>query len=75
MGRPTTGRKMIVGQGVWLKVSLPTPTPVAMMTARKQMMESPTADATMKARMRSSRWEEMGASLGTCQGYGRARVL
>lgn len=52
-GRPIPGRMRTVGQGGPSK-SL-TPDAVAMMTATKQAIDSPTVAATMKARMRSPR--------------------
>lgn len=55
IGNPMTGRTITVGHGGWLNCSAVTPTPLATMTARNEMIDSPTADATMYARMRSSR--------------------
>ena len=54
-GKPMTGSTRMVGHGGWLNCSPVTPTPLAMMTARNETMLSPMAEATMKARMRSSR--------------------
>lgn len=58
IGKPIAGRMMMVGHGAAPK-SL-TPAAVAMMTATKQMIDRPTADAIMNARTRSPRCALIG---------------
>ncbi|MCU1579766.1 MAG: hypothetical protein JWP19_1970 [Rhodoglobus sp.] len=61
IGSPIAGRMMTVGHGGVPKSFIPAA--VAMITMMKQRIDSPIADAIMKARMRSPRFADIGVLL------------
>ena len=66
--RPGNGRTITMGQMPASKSR--TPTAVPMIIETKQIIDSPIAETTMNARVRSSRFERMGVSFATLQEYG-----